>query len=117
MSVGPPGELAEAVLAVVERIPPGKVLAYGDIAELVGTRSARFVGQVMFRYGGGVPWHRVVMASGGTAPHHAAEQLAMLVAEGVPLTADRSRVDMAKARWTPGSPTPSSARRPRARPR
>jgi alkylated DNA nucleotide flippase Atl1 len=98
-----PGELAEAVLAVVESIPPGKVLAYGDVAELVGTRSARFVGQVMFRYGGGVPWHRVVMASGAPAPHHAEEQLALLVAEGVWLTADRRRVDMSRARWAPPS--------------
>lgn len=96
-----PSELAEAVLAMVERIPAGRVASYGDVAELVGIRSARYVGQVMFRYGGGVPWHRVVMASGAPAPHHAEEQLAMLVAEGVWLTPDRSRVDMARARWHP----------------
>jgi alkylated DNA nucleotide flippase Atl1 len=96
-----PGELAEAVLAAVETIPPGKVLSYGDVAALVGIRSARFVGQVMFRYGGGVPWHRVVMASGAPAPHHADEQLALLVDEGVWLTADRTRVDMSRARWDP----------------
>ncbi len=95
------GELAEAVLALVERIPEGKVLSYGDVAELVGTRSARFVGQVMARDGGGVPWHRVVMASGAPAPHHGAEQLALLVDEGVWLTADRTRVDMSRARWDP----------------
>ena len=98
-----PGELAEAVLSVVEKIPSGKVLSYGDIAELVGTRSARFVGQVMFRYGGGVPWHRVVMASGAAAPHHREEQLGLLADEGVPLTADSSRVDMSRARWNPPS--------------
>ena len=101
MTEGAPSELAEAILAAVERIPPGKVASYGDIAELVGTRSARFVGQVMFRYGGGVPWHRVVMASGAPAPHHAREQLDLLVDEGVPLTADRNRVDMKRARWNP----------------
>jgi alkylated DNA nucleotide flippase Atl1 len=101
MTTAEPSELAEAILAMVERIPPGRVASYGDIAELVGIRSARYVGQVMFRYGGGVPWHRVVMASGAPAPHKADEQLAMLVDEGVWLTADRSRVDMARARWQP----------------
>jgi alkylated DNA nucleotide flippase Atl1 len=94
-----PSELAETILAAVERIPPGRVASYGDIAELVGIRSARYVGQVMFRYGGGVPWHRVVMASGAPAPHKAQEQLDMLVAEGVWLTADRRRVDMQRSRW------------------
>ena len=96
-----PSELAEAILAVVERIPPGRVASYGDIAELVGIRSARYVGQVMFRYGGGVPWHRVVMASGAPAPHKADEQLAMLAEEGVWLNADPSRVDMERSRWHP----------------
>lgn len=96
-----PGELAEAVLAAVERIPAGTVMSYGDVAELVGIRSPRFVGQVMFRYGGGVPWHRVLMASGAPAPHKAREQLAMLVGEGVPLNAARTKVDMAHARWNP----------------
>jgi alkylated DNA nucleotide flippase Atl1 len=99
MTTPEPSELAEAILAMVERIPPGRVASYGDIAELVGIRSARYVGQVMYRHGGGVPWHRVVMASGAPAPHHAEEQLAMLVAEGVWLTGDRSRVDMGRARW------------------
>ena len=101
MTTPEPSELAEAILAMVERIPPGRVASYGDIAELVGIRSARYVGQVMFRYGGGVPWHRVVMASGAPAPHKSDEQLAMLVDEGVWLMADRSRVDMARSRWQP----------------
>jgi alkylated DNA nucleotide flippase Atl1 len=98
-----PGELAEAVLAAVERIPAGKVMAYGDVAELVGIRSPRFVGQVMFRYGGGVPWHRVVMASGAPAPHKYQYQLDLLADEGVPLNAARTKVDMARARWNPES--------------
>lgn len=92
-------DLDEAVLAVVEQIPAGKVLSYGDIAEWVGTRSARLVGQVMFRSGGGVPWHRVVMADGRPAPHKAREQLALLRADGTPLHADGARVDMSRARW------------------
>jgi alkylated DNA nucleotide flippase Atl1 len=92
-------DLAEHVLEIVERIPPGKVLSYGDIADEVGTRSARQVGQVMFRYAGGVPWHRVVMSSGAPAPHKELEQLALLRADGTPLVPDGSRVDMRRARW------------------
>lgn len=94
-----PGDLAERVLEVVARIPRGRVLSYGDIAEWVGTRSPRQVGQVMFRYGGGVPWHRVVMATGAPAPHKAVEQLGLLRRDGTPLLADGSRVDMRRARW------------------
>src|SRR5450759_1313736 len=63
-----PSLYAERVLAVVELIPAGKVLAYGDVAEYLGESSARAVGRVMFAYGAAVPWHRVVMASGRPAP-------------------------------------------------
>jgi alkylated DNA nucleotide flippase Atl1 len=92
-------DLAERVLAVVDRIPPGKVLSYGDIAEEVGTRSPRQVGRVMSRYGDDVPWHRVVMADGRPAACHAREQLALLRGDGTPLVADGTRVDMPRARW------------------
>ncbi|MFL6138597.1 MAG: MGMT family protein [Frankiaceae bacterium] len=95
-------EIAEQVLDVVDQIPPGRVLSYGDIAEWVGAPSPRLVGQVMHRYGGGVPWHRVVMADGRPAPHVAGEQLARLLADGTPLVRDGSRVDMRRARWDGG---------------
>src|SRR5665811_495738 len=39
-----PSLYAERVLAVVELIPAGKVLAYGDVAEYLGESSARAVG-------------------------------------------------------------------------
>jgi alkylated DNA nucleotide flippase Atl1 len=92
-------------LALVERIPPGAVLAYSDVAELLDSRAPRAVGQVMFRYGAAVPWHRVVHADGTPAPHKPDRQLALLAAEGVPIR--NGRVDMAQARWTP----PTSGRR------
>ncbi|RXZ45755.1 MGMT family protein, partial [Agromyces binzhouensis] len=52
----------DAVLAVVSDIPPGTVMTYGDVAATLGSRGARAVGQVMARYGGDVPWWRVVRA-------------------------------------------------------
>lgn len=88
---------AERVLHLVEQIPPGKVMSYGDIAEYLGSRAPRAVGQLMALHGGGVPWHRVVRADGTPAPVVRERQLALLRAEGVPLRGDR--VDMRKARW------------------
>ncbi|AKU65349.1 DNA-binding protein [Schaalia meyeri] len=56
-------ELVEAVLRVVEAIPPGRAATYGMIARAVGT-SPRVVGRIMHDWGGGVPWWRVVSAHG-----------------------------------------------------
>ena len=52
------------VLAVVEAIPPGQVMAYGDIAEYVGEGGPRQVGRVMLLSGGSVLWWRVLHADG-----------------------------------------------------
>ena len=88
---------AEQVLAVVERIPPGSVMSYGDIAEFLGSPAPRAVGQVMFRYGDEVAWHRVLRSDGRPAPQLRERQLALLAEEGVPMRGDR--VDMWLARW------------------
>lgn len=95
-------DLVEAVLDLVDRIPPGRVASYGDVAAAVGARSPRQVGAVMSRYGGAVAWHRVVRADGRPAARLAPRQLALLRAEGVPLTTEGSRVDMSRARWAAG---------------
>ena len=55
------------VWQVVEDIPEGHVLTYGDVARLAGmSRAARRVGQAMRRAPKGrkLPWHRVVNAQG-----------------------------------------------------
>jgi methylated-DNA-protein-cysteine methyltransferase-like protein len=94
-----PSAYAARVLAVVAQIPPGAVMSYGDVAEFMGEGSARGVGRVLFRWGSDVPWQRVVMSNGAPKPHGRDEHLARLRDEGVPLTADGSRVDMRLARW------------------
>ncbi len=53
----------ELVLRAVEQVPPGSVVSYGDIAELVGT-SARRVGSIMASHGGEVSWWRVTNRNG-----------------------------------------------------
>ena len=55
------------VWQVVEDIPRGHVLTYGEVARLAGmSRAARRVGQALRRAPGGrnLPWHRVVNAEG-----------------------------------------------------
>lgn len=65
----------EKVYAVVRKIPKGKVVSYGDIAEFIGTRaSARTVGYAMnnaHNVSPRVPAHRVVNRNGLlTGKHH-----------------------------------------------
>lgn len=96
-----PQEYTEEVLALVERIPAGKVMSYGAIADALaersGRNSARLVGSIMARHGGGVPWHRVVNSSGRMPPGHEQEARQRLLSEGAPLKGDH--VDMARASW------------------
>lgn len=97
----------EAVLAAAELIPPGKVLSYGDIAELLGTGGPRQVGAAMARSGGAVPWWRVIRASGEPPACHGRSAGEHYAAEGTPLrgtpdddgTGYRVRID--EARWQP----------------
>jgi len=96
-----PHEYVEEVLSLVERIPAGKVMSYGAIADALadrsGRNSARQVGTIMARHGGGVPWHRVVTSSGRMPPGHEQEARHRLLSEGVPLKGDH--VNMSLASW------------------
>ena len=93
-------DYVEAVLALVEQVPAGRVTTYGALAAAVGTGGPRQVGRVMSTYGGPVPWWRVVRADGSPAACHDGEALALLRAEGAPLRPS-GRLDMAAAMWWP----------------
>jgi alkylated DNA nucleotide flippase Atl1 len=104
---------AELVLDLVDRIPPGRVMTYGDVAEYLEQGGPRQVGRVMALYGAAVPWWRVVRADGALLPGHEQRALAAYRAEGTPLrgsagrgpargstaAADLPRVDLRQARW------------------
>jgi alkylated DNA nucleotide flippase Atl1 len=92
-------DFEERVLAVVEAIPPGCVMTYGDIAEYVGEGGPRQVGRVMSLSGGSVPWWRVLHADGSPPAGHEREALAALRADGTALRTGGQRVDMKQARW------------------
>ncbi|HEY2947542.1 MAG TPA: MGMT family protein [Micromonosporaceae bacterium] len=101
-----PDEYVEEVLSLVERIPSGRVMSYGAIAEYLaeasGRSSARLVGTIMAKHGGSVPWHRVVANNGRLVPHHEVEARARLIAEGVSF--DGPRVSMSRYAWWPDAP-------------
>ena len=97
----PLDEYSSRVLDVVDEIPPGRVMSYGDIAGYLDAGGPRQVGRVMAAFGGGVAWWRVVRADGTPPPGHQARALARYQAEGTPLRSARPpvRVDMRRARW------------------
>lgn len=100
----PGDDFVSRVLAVVEEIPAGRAMSYGDVAAAIGSRAARGVGQVMAYYGGDVPWWRVVRASGHPAMNHESRALECYRAESTPLKWSANgvfRVDLGKARWFP----------------
>lgn len=94
-------EYVEAVLAIVEQVPPGRVTTYGAIAAAVGRGGPRQVGRVMATYGGPVPWWRVIRADGTLPDCHESEALELHRSEGTPLLLS-GRVDMRAAFWDPG---------------
>jgi methylated-DNA-protein-cysteine methyltransferase-like protein len=83
------------VYAVVEQIPCGKVVSYGQIARMLGRpRAAREVGWAMRCCPEGLPWQRVVMADGSiTGGIYADMRKLLLEAEGAIFLPD-GRVDM-----------------------
>lgn len=100
-SVGLP-DFAEAVLSIVDQIPAGRVLTYGDVAEILGQGGPRQVGSVLSRYGSSVAWWRVTRADGKAPQGLADEALGHWRGEGTALVRGAlagRRVDMTRARW------------------
>ncbi len=89
----------ERVYKIVEKIPRGKVMTYGQIAEALGTKDARRVGQALHANSDGskVPCHRVVNKDGRLAPGYVFggpnEQKNRLAIEGVKFI-DETHVDL-----------------------
>ena len=96
-------EFVERVLELVDSIPPGRVMPYGEVAAALGSRASRAVGQVMAHYGSDVPWWRVIRASGHPPLDHEQEALEYYRAEGTPLvwSASGYRVNLRMARHRP----------------
>lgn len=87
-----PEDFTARVLAVVADVPPGVMVTYGEVAAEAGRPgAARAVGTIMRRRGDGLPWWRVVPASGRLAPHLVERQAPLLRREGVEVVDGRIR--------------------------
>jgi len=86
-----------AVYDMVEKIPYGFVVSYGQIAHAMGKpNGARAVGWAMRHCPEHLPWQRVVKADGAiTGGEYAEIRKARLIDEGVEFTLD-GRVNMKK---------------------
>lgn len=96
----------EALYLVMAQIPSGKVISYGELAQLAGLgRAARWVGRTLSQLpdGTSLPWHRVIAAGGrlslAAGSSSGAEQRARLRAEGISIL--NERVDIRRHGWRP----------------
>ena len=90
------------VLAVVRRVPVGRVTTYGTVARLAGKpRAARAVGNIMREAAApGLPYHRVIAAGGALGGYGGNVHLkrSLLVAEGLTVSGRRVR-DFDRVKW------------------
>jgi methylated-DNA-protein-cysteine methyltransferase-like protein len=105
-------EYRERVYKIVRRIPRGRVMTYGQIAELLGEGyTPRTVGFAMHSSPDGTPWQRVLNAQGATStgrivlPHD--KQQRLLEQEGVVFN-ENNRCDLEKYLWIPKTKAPPS---------
>ena len=104
----------ERVYEIVREIPPGRVMTYGQIAEILGEGyTARTVGFVM--HGAdteSVPWQRVINSKGGcstgkmTVPVDLQQKL--LEGEGIEFN-EKGLCDLEFVRWYPEGYEPTDA--------
>lgn len=95
----------ERVYEIVRRIPKGRVMTYGQIAELLGEGyTPRTVGFVMHAADENDPWHRVINSQGACSTGRVVlppdKQQRMLEAEGIEFDA-KGRCDLKRYRWSP----------------
>ena len=101
----PDKKYRERVYRLVRTIPRGRVMTYGQIAEILGDGyTPRTVGFVMHGSDDQTPWHRVINAQGACStgrialPHD--KQQRMLETEGV-LFNERGRCELKDYVWIP----------------
>jgi len=95
-----------ALYLTLAQVPEGRVVTYGQLAELAGLgRAARWVGRTLSQLPADtrLPWHRVLGAGGriswpvGSPPGE--EQRARLRTEGLSIL--NNRVDIKRHGWRP----------------
>ena len=102
---GPDKDYRERVYRIVRSIPRGRVMTYGQLAEILGDGyTPRTVGFVMHGSDDKTPWHRVINAQGACSTGRIAlpsdKQQRMLASEGVEFN-ERGRCDLQRYLWIP----------------
>lgn len=107
-----PKSYAARVYTIVAVIPKGRVMTYGQIANLIppvgeatsyAKLAPRWVGAAMANCPEGLPWQRVINGQGKISPrpgYGGLVQKSLLEQEGVVFDA-KERVDLQKYGWTP----------------
>jgi methylated-DNA-protein-cysteine methyltransferase related protein len=93
-------EFTMRIVNIIQAIPPGYVMSYGQVAAAAGNpRGARQVVRILHsmseKYE--LPWHRIINAKGEIS-FSGKDQRGMLEAEGVCLN---GKIDLSKHRWFP----------------
>ncbi len=85
--------LQEKTYVLLKKVPKGRVTTYKALADALGTRAYRAIGQFMRTnpYAPGVPCHRVVASDGTIGGFNAgvAKKIRMLRAEGVKISGNK----------------------------
>jgi methylated-DNA-protein-cysteine methyltransferase-like protein len=113
------GNVFEGAYRILERVPRGRVITYAQLARMAGLPGgARTAGRAMAGcpQGRGIPWHRVVGASGRILVRepYASLQWRLLEAEDVERTG--ARIDLERYGWA-GAEKRKTTKRKRARSR
>lgn len=93
-------DVVAEVRTMVVAIPPGSVMAYGEIGRALGI-SPRQAGRAVSLLEDDVPWWRVAYADGTPATCHEGGARALLEAEGVPFCEGRVDIDKIQAALLP----------------
>ncbi|PIC77375.1 DNA methyltransferase [Sporosarcina sp. P19] len=101
-------KFTEQAVAIIQAIPPGRVMTYGQVAAEAGNpRGARQISRILHSMSAKyeLPWHRIINAQGGISTPENAEgkgetQRERLLAEGVQFNAN-GRVPLDTYRWHP----------------
>src|SRR5690625_5216938 len=93
----------EKAIAILQKVPHGKVATYGQIARLAGNRrAARQIARILYsmseKYQ--LPWHRVINAQGEIVSPNAEEQRELLLIEKITIN-QNNRVNLKIYQWQP----------------
>lgn len=104
----PTDEFQQQLYAWLSQVPRGRVVTYGQLAQLIGRPgAARWVGRQLGRLPPGteLPWHRVVNAAGRSSlpldKGGSNRQLRLLMQEAV--VAVDGRISLKRYQWDPAA--------------